>query len=131
MTYEEFLKGTNCKRSTHNYGVFEAVEALYMLSEDMSKEEAYKLGKRFIDNSPTEEERRMFEEIRQSVHLLEWDAQHYREEAERMSTWAKEAEGNFYPLYYRSEAKRYRQMAEKAEADIKTYHRLLPEAFEG
>ena len=55
MMYCEFVAGTGCKDTPHNYKVFEDLEVMYMNS-DLSKEQIYEYGKKLVDNSKTEKE---------------------------------------------------------------------------
>lgn len=61
MLYEEFVKGTGCKETEHNYRVYRHLETLYVygkdwMGEDISKELIYEYGKKLVDNSPSPEE---------------------------------------------------------------------------
>lgn len=89
MLYNEFLKGTGCRDTSHNYDVYKRVESLYMFDEAMTKEEAYAIGGLWIDNSLTPAEiefnARMDEEIACSewhIKELKADAENYNEQAE-------------------------------------------------
>ena len=55
MLYDEFVQGTGCRETEHNYKVYKDVEVIYMNS-DMTKEEAYTIGKMRVNNSLTEDE---------------------------------------------------------------------------
>lgn len=69
MMYSEFIEGTKCKANAHNYEVFEAIEKLYNITEGMTKEDAYKMAKKFLDNSLTEEQKRHNEEVNAEIEL--------------------------------------------------------------
>lgn len=56
MLYGEFVEGTGCRETQHNYEVYKRVEMFYMMDESMTKEEAYDIGKMWVDNSLTDEE---------------------------------------------------------------------------
>lgn len=50
MLYSEFIEGTGCKSSAHNFKVFQDLEAMYMNSQ-LSKEQIYEYGKKLVDNN--------------------------------------------------------------------------------
>lgn len=89
MLYNEFVSGTGCRDTANNYEVYKRVESLYMFDEAMTKEEAYAIGRLWVDNSltPTEVEfnARMDAEIEYAqAHIAELkeDAANYKEQAE-------------------------------------------------
>lgn len=43
MLYDEFLRGTRTTENEYNYAEYRRIEKIYMDSDNMSKEEAYKL----------------------------------------------------------------------------------------
>ena len=51
MMYSEFVKGTGCKENENNYKVFQALEAVYMDRDDISKEMIYQAAAPLLDNS--------------------------------------------------------------------------------
>lgn len=55
MLYSEFIEGTECKQSQFNYEVYEKLNALYMAYDNLTKEDIYAVGKRMVDNTPSEE----------------------------------------------------------------------------
>ena len=102
MMYSEFVKGTGCKENNHNYNIFIKLEDLYMNS-DITKEEVYEFGKKLVDNSETEEEKALREEIEREIKeheevLAYWeerskfylDIMEDKKESKRFSTYAKE-----------------------------------------
>lgn len=56
MLYNEFIENTNCKDTEYNYKVYKSLEVLYMDNDKLTKEDIYKVGKKLVDNSLTEEE---------------------------------------------------------------------------
>ena len=102
MMYSEFVKGTGCKENNHNYNIFIKLEDLYMNS-DITKEEVYEFGKKLVDNSETEEEKALREEIEREIKeheevLAYWeerskfylDIMEDKKESKRFSIYAKE-----------------------------------------
>lgn len=63
MLWNEFVEGTNCRDNEYNFKVYKDLEVLYMNYDAMTKEEVYKLGKKLVDNSPSEEELRVIREV--------------------------------------------------------------------
>lgn len=54
--YSEFLDGTGCRQTDYNYQVYKRIEAAYMSDDTMTKADAYDWGRKLVDNSLTEEE---------------------------------------------------------------------------
>lgn len=69
MLYSEFVAGTGCKETDHNYQVYKNLEVMYMHS-DMTKDEIYEYGKRLVDNSKTEAELKFEAEIKEQIETL-------------------------------------------------------------
>lgn len=78
MMYSEFVAGTGCKDSEHNYKVFKNLEIMYMNS-DMSKAEIYEYGKKLVDNSKSESELRIEAEIKGRIDSLKDEIKSERE----------------------------------------------------
>ena len=134
MMFEEFQRGTGCKDNKHNREIYRKVESLYYTAEAMTKEEAYKIATPYLNNEPSEEEKRLWEEVRLQEAGLQWDVMHYSNEAERYTNWSKDPEQlneavGWTPKYYRDEAKRYREIARTAKAKASALRRWFPEAF--
>lgn len=67
MLWNEFVEGTNCRDNEYNFKVYKDLEVLYMNYDAMTKEEVYKLGKKLVDNSPSEEELRLIRETQEAI----------------------------------------------------------------
>lgn len=80
MLYSEFVEGTGCRETDYNYQVYKAIEMLYTTVDRMSKEDAYKLGKKYIDNSLTPELVQHNNEVQAEIDQLQ-------EEIENMQSW--------------------------------------------
>lgn len=66
MLYSEFVEGTGCRDTEHNYEVYKDLEVMYMNS-DMSKEKIYEYGKKLVDNSKTEKELQLEAEVKGKI----------------------------------------------------------------
>ena len=66
MLYAEFIAGTGCKATEHNYKVYKDLEIMYMNS-DISKEQIYEYGKKLVDNSLTAEQIALNAEIDKQI----------------------------------------------------------------
>lgn len=66
MLWREFMSGTGCKDTPHNYRVYKDLEVLYMNSAK-TKEQIYEYGRKLVDNSITELEQRQIDELRQRI----------------------------------------------------------------
>lgn len=71
MLYEEFAKATKCRDNPHNHDVYKAFELLYMTCDELTKEDVYKMAKKFLDNSKSDEELAIEQETRAKIGELE------------------------------------------------------------
>ena len=55
MLYHEFMEGTGCRETDYNYKVYKELEIIYM-NTNCTKQHIYDMGKKLVDNSPTEAE---------------------------------------------------------------------------
>lgn len=83
MLYNEFIQGTGCRETDHNYQVYKELEIIYM-NTDCTKEHIYEMGKKLVDNSKTEKELELERQINEEIEehkakiekykkMLEWD----------------------------------------------------------
>ena len=70
MLYDEFIQGTGCRETDYNYRVYKDVEEIYMNS-NMTKEEAYAIGKLRVNNSLTDDEQEQIKVNTQNIVTLE------------------------------------------------------------
>lgn len=84
MLFNEFVAGTGCRETDHNYQVYKELEIIYM-NTDCTKEHIYEMGKKLVDNSKTEEEIRLenkwkeeIEELKEVVKAYEEDVKRYK-----------------------------------------------------
>jgi hypothetical protein len=82
MLYSEFIEGTGCKDSEHNYKVYKDLEIMYMNS-DMTKAEIYEYGKKLVDNSKSEEQLKLEAEIKAEIKELKEQLKDATEKARR------------------------------------------------
>ena len=85
MLYDEFLQGTGCRETDYNYSVYKDVEEIYMNS-NITKEEAYAIGKMRVNNGLTEEEETEILRINKDIAYYEGEIQYYTEYA-YVGTW--------------------------------------------
>lgn len=69
MLWSEFVEGTGCKDTEHNYNVYKELELIYM-NTDCTKAHIYEMGKKLVDNSKTEEQ--IEKEARRKIAELKW-----------------------------------------------------------
>lgn len=118
MLYSEFITGTGCKDNEHNYQVYRNLEIMYMNSE-MTKAQIYEYGKKLVDNSKSEKQIQIENEIRSEIESLKSDIEYYRREYDRYSEYAKtEPRSSIYYKVYRDDAKRYKDEIRKLKNKI-------------
>lgn len=81
MMYAEFINGTGCKDNEHNYKVYKNLEIMYMNS-DMSKSEIYEYGKKLVDNSKSEEQIKLENELNAKIEEHKGFIKQYKESIE-------------------------------------------------
>ena len=114
MMYSEFVIGTGCKENNHNYNIFIKLEDLYMNS-DITKEEVYEFGKKLVDNSETEEEKALREEIEREI----------KEHEEALSYWEERTKFYLDIMEDKKEAKRFSKYAKEEKNKIKALKWVL------
>lgn len=72
MLYNEFIEGTGCKDNAHNYQVYKELEIIYM-NTDCSKAHIYEMGKKLVDNSKSEEQLKLENQINEEIAQIKWE----------------------------------------------------------
>ena len=124
MMYSEFVKGTGCKQTEHNYKVFLDLEIMYMNS-DLTKEEIYEYGKKLVDNSKTLEEVALENEIKADIEFAKNEAKRYTDTAKMYDEWAKEEINEHWKKDWKHQAKLYRDWAKAERNKIKELKYIL------
>lgn len=125
MLYSEFITGTGCKDNEHNYQVYRNLEIMYMNSE-MTKAQIYEYGKKLIDNSKSEKQIQIENEIKSEIESLKSDAEYYQREYDRYSEYANtEPRSSIYYEVYRADAKRYKDEIRKLKNKIAMLKTIL------
>ena len=86
MLYSEFVQGTGCRETDHNYKVYKDLEIMYMNS-DMSKEQIYEYGKKLVDNSKTEAELKIEAEAKAEIETLKSEIEGGKRDIERYEAY--------------------------------------------
>lgn len=50
MLFSEFIEGTGCKGTRHNFKVYQDLQVMY-INTDLTKEQIYEYGKKLVDNN--------------------------------------------------------------------------------
>lgn len=91
MLFSEFVEGTGCRETDHNYQIYKELEIIYMNS-DCSKQYIYEMGKKLVDNSKTPEEIAIEETVKAEIKNLKEELKQYRAEAKRYEEYHKTRE---------------------------------------
>ena len=124
MMYSEFVQGTGCKLTEHNYKVFLDLEAMYMHTA-LTKEEIYEYGKKLVDNSKTEAELELEAEIKADIETAKAEAKRYTDNAKLYDQWAKEENDEFWKKDWKRQAKLSRDWAKAERNKIKELKYIL------
>ena len=76
MLFSEFVEGTGCRETDHNYKVYKELEIIYM-NTDCTKEHIYEMGKKLVDNSKTEEELELEAKIKAEIKEYREEKKYY------------------------------------------------------
>lgn len=84
MLYSEFVEGTGCRKTDHNYQVYKELEIIYM-NTDCTKEHIYEMGRKLVDNSKTDAELKLEAEIEEEIEA-------HKYEITKCNAWIKQNE---------------------------------------
>lgn len=87
MLYSEFLEGTKARDNEHNYRVYKSIEAIYMDSDTMTKQDVYKAAAHLIDNTPSAETLELIEMAKAEIETAQAEISHYMERIETMKAF--------------------------------------------
>lgn len=134
MLYEEFLKGTGCKNTDYNYKVYKNLEELYINNESLTKTDVYEVGKKLIDNSLTEEEKKTLADIEEKINNLDGQIKEWKcniiflnELIERhtqyleIETEEEKKEERKNLKYWKDQKRMYKNWIKEDKADINKY----------
>ena len=80
MMYSEFAQNTGCKDNEYNHKLFKRLEIIYMEDDSITKEEIYDMGKKLMDNSKSEEQIRLENEITCEIECYKEDITRHKTE---------------------------------------------------
>lgn len=102
MLFSEFVDGTGCKESEHNYKVYKELELIYMNS-DCTKAHIYEMGKKLVDNSKSEKEIELENQIKEEIDGHKAEIEKYKGyiliDTESMNIWKSEGDKEMISLY--------------------------------
>ena len=122
--YSEFVAGTGCKENDHNYKVFKNLEVMYMNS-DMSKAEIYEYGKKLVDNSKSEEEIRLENEIKNEIAQIKSDVEWLKSQKVRYEEYIASEENGFYKSLWKSDLANIKKELKRANGRIRLLKTVL------
>lgn len=118
MLYGEFIAGTGCKDTPHNYGVYKDLEIIYM-NTDKSKADIYAMGRALVDNSPTDGERELIARVREEMNALREEIRDAEADARRLEAYAKTETTRDGARYWRDGARRSRERARRLKTQLR------------
>ena len=80
MMYSEFAQNTGCKDNEYNHKLFKRLEIIYMEDDSISKEEIYDMGRKLMDNSKSEDQIRLENEITCEIECYKEDITRHKTE---------------------------------------------------
>lgn len=124
MMYSEFVNGTGCKQTAHNYAIFQHLEIMYMNS-DLTKQEIYEYGKKLVDNRKTDEEIEFERQTKERIKELQEQVLVATESARQAEAFAKQEPDKFWKMRYKGEAEQHRNTARKARNEMRMLKTLI------
>lgn len=121
MLFSEFVEGTGCRETGHNYQVYKELEIIYM-NTDCSKEHIYEMGKRLVDNSKTEAEVELENQIKEELADLKRQLNEFRELTKQYTEFHKEDKTD---TYWKKQADWYKQLAKQTRNKIQALRWVL------
>lgn len=125
MLYDEFLTGTGAKATPYNFGVYSALNALYMENDKMTKEDVYKAGKSLVDNSKTPEEIETEEEVKALIASYKGAIEEAKDRHNRFSCYFEIEENPEWAKRWRDGIKQAREEIKEYKAKIKSLEWVL------
>ena len=123
MLWHEFIAGTGCRDTEHNYQVYKDLEIMYMNS-DMGKEKIYQYGRKLVDNSLTDKEIEHNAGIMAQIEDAKEEIKSLRESAASDAAYAAH-QGPEWAAYYKAAAREKRRAARTLQDQVKMYRALL------
>lgn len=80
MMFSEFQANTGCRDNEANHILFRRLELIYMQDEQITKEEIYDMGRKLMDNTPTQAEIELRERITAEIESRKMTIAAYRNE---------------------------------------------------
>lgn len=121
MLFSEFIEGTGCRETNHNYQVYKELEIIYM-NTDCSKEHIYEMGKKLVDNSKTEAEVELENQIKKELADLKRQLEEFRKEARRATEYYKEDKTD---TYWKKQADWYKGLARQTRNKLQALRWVL------
>lgn len=111
MLYSEFVAGTGCRETDHNYQVYKELEIIYM-NTDCSKEHIYEMGRKLVDNSKTDAELKLERQIKEEIEQHKAEIEKYKSwlphEEEMLNIWKQDGDKEMI-AFYRNNIKFWKQ----------------------
>lgn len=121
MLFSEFVQGTGCRETDHNYRVYKELEIVYM-NTDCTKEHIYEMGKKLVDNSKTEAEVEFENQIKEEIADLKRQLEEFKKQIERCTEIYKEDKTD---TYWKREAEWYKRLAKQTRSKIEALRWVL------
>lgn len=112
MLFSEFQSAIGCKDNEHNHKVYRDLEIMYMNS-DLTKEQIYEYGRKLVDNSKTEQQIRIENQIKKEIESCKENIGYWKNDIERYEMYLTMA-GNTI-----EDEKHYRRCIKNDKEEIK------------
>ena len=80
MLFSEFQESTGCKDNEYNHTLYKRLEIIYMNDDTVTKQDIYDMGKKLMDNSKSEEQIRLEEQITADIECYKEDIKRCQKE---------------------------------------------------
>lgn len=120
MLFSEFQQNTGCKDTPFNHEIYRRLELMYMSDDNITKAEIYEYGKKLVDNSKTEAEIELENEIHEEIQWCKDEIKSIRNEIRNYEFLLKEETDPFF-------RKSWRDRVSSLRVDIRKLNRRIRE----
>lgn len=125
MLYNEFVENTGCKENDHNYKLYKRLEIIYMNDDSITKAEIYEMGKKLMDNSKSEEQIRLENEITCEIECYKEDIARHKTEINQYKALVAEETDKWFIRNWKGSIKYHRDEIKRLQNKINALKWIL------
>lgn len=120
MLFSEFQENTGCRDNDYNHKLYTRLELIYMNDDSVTKQEIYDMGKKLMDNTPSQAELEIIEKMQAEIDYYKGMIASYKKEIENQEYISRE-------LYFddKAEQKARKRHISYLKDEIKSFRREI------